>query len=44
MDNRLYIDMDWGEDLQVGEFLVISVIGIKLTTIDINNDILQRDM
>ena len=23
MDNRLYVDMDWGEDLQVGEFLVI---------------------
>ena len=23
MDNRLYIDMDWKNDLQVGEYLVI---------------------
>ena len=23
MDNRLYIDMDWSNDLQVGEYIII---------------------
>ena len=44
MDNRLYIDMDWSEDLQVGEFLVIECYR-KLdpaTFTDINNDIFLK--
>ena len=44
MDNRLYVDMDWGEDLQVGEFLVIECYR-KLdpaTFTDINNDIFLK--
>ena len=44
MDNRLYIDMDWGEDLQVGEYLVIECYR-KLdptTFTDINNDIFLK--
>ena len=43
-DNRLYVDMDWGEDLQVGEFLVIECYR-KLdpaTFTDINNDIFLK--
>ena len=44
MDNRLYVDMDWGEDLQVGEFLIIECYR-KLdptTFTDINNDIFLK--
>ena len=44
MDNRLYVDMDWGEDLQVGEFLVIECYR-KLdpaTFTDINNDVFLK--
>ena len=44
MDNRLYVDMDWSEDLQVGEFLVIECYR-KLdptTFTDINNDIFLK--
>ena len=44
MDNRLYVDMDWKEDLQVGEFLVIECYR-KLdpaTFTDINNDIFLK--
>jgi len=40
-DNRLYIDMDWSEDLQVGEYLVIEAYR-KLdpeTYTDVYNDI-----
>ena len=42
--NRLHIDMDWGEDLQVGELLVIECYR-KLdptTFTDINNDIFLK--
>ena len=44
MDNRLYVDMDWGEDLQVGEFLVIECYRkLDWTTFtDINNDIFLK--
>ena len=44
MDNRLYVDMDWGEDLQVGEYLIIECYR-KLdptTFTDINNDIFLK--
>ena len=44
MDNRLYVDMDWKEDLAVGEFLVIECYR-KLdpaTFTDINNDIFLK--
>ena len=44
MDNRLYVDMDWKEDLQVDEFLVIECYR-KLdptTFTDINNDIFLK--
>jgi len=43
-DNRLYVDMDWGEDLQVGEFLVIEAYR-KLdptTFTDVNDDIFLK--
>ncbi len=43
-DNRLYVDMDWEEDLQVGEFLVIECYR-KLdpaTFTDINNDVFLK--
>lgn len=42
--NRLYIDMDWGEDLQVGEYLVIEAYR-KLdpeTYTDVYNDIFLK--
>ena len=44
MDNRLYVDMDWGEDLQVGEFLVIECYRklAPATFTDINNDIFLK--
>ena len=44
MDNRLYVDMDWKEDLQVDEFLVMECYR-KLdptTFTDINNDIFLK--
>ena len=44
MDNRLYVDMDWKEDLQVGEFLVIECYR-KLdpaTFTDVNNDVFLK--
>ena len=43
-DNRLYIDMDWNNDLEVGEFLVIECYR-KLdptTFTDVNNDIFLK--
>ena len=43
-DNRLYVDMDWEEDLQVGEFLVIEAYR-KLdptTFTDVNDDIFLK--
>ena len=44
MDNRLYVDMDWNNDLQVGEFLIIECYRkLGLTTFtDINNDIFLK--
>ena len=43
-DNRLYVDMDWEEDLQVGEFLVIECYRKldRATFTDINNDIFLK--
>ena len=43
-DNRLYVDMDWEEDLQVGEFLVIECYR-KLdptTFTDVNDDVFLK--
>ena len=43
-DNRLYIDMDWNNDLEVGEFLIIECYR-KLdptTFTDVNNDIFLK--
>jgi len=43
-DNRLYIDMDWKNDLQVGEYLIIECYR-KLdpsTFTDINNDVFLK--
>ena len=43
-DNRLYVDMDWKNDLQVGEYLVIECYR-KLdptTFTDVNNDIFLK--
>ena len=44
MDNRLYIDMDWKNDLQVGEYLVDDRVLSKIRALlnehtDIYNDI-----
>ena len=43
-DNRLYIDMDWNNDIEVGEFLIIECYR-KLdptTFTDVNNDIFLK--
>ena len=43
-DNRLYVDMDWNNDLEVGEFLIIECYR-KLdptTFTDVNNDIFLK--
>jgi hypothetical protein len=43
-DNRLYIDMDWNNDLEVGEFLIIECYR-KLdptTFTDVNNDLFLK--
>ena len=46
MDNRLYIDMDWKNDLQVGEYLVIECYRKLILNehTDIYNDIYLKDM
>ena len=43
-DNRLYIDMDWSEDLQVGEYLVIEAYRKLDPTVytDVFNDIFLK--
>jgi hypothetical protein len=43
-DNRLYVDMDWNNDIEVGEFLIIECYR-KLdptTFTDVNNDIFLK--
>ena len=37
-ENKLYIDMDWKNDLQVGEYLVIEAYRKVGTNTDVFND------